>query len=38
MWIVVENKKKATTNFPINVFKINKVEEGGALGLGVKKE
>jgi len=38
MQIVVENKKKATTNFPRSVFKINKVEEGGAIGLGVKKE
>ncbi len=35
----MENKKKATTNFPRNVFKRkNNVEEGRALGSGEKKE
>ncbi len=31
------NRKKATTNFP-SAFKKNIVEEGGALGLGMKRE
>jgi hypothetical protein len=35
----LEIRKKATSDFPISVLKKkNKVEEGGALGLGVKKE
>jgi hypothetical protein len=35
----VENRKKAITNFPRSVFKKNnKVEEGGALGSGMKRE
>jgi hypothetical protein len=39
MYTILENRKKATTYFPKNVFKRkNKVEEGGALGLGVKRE
>jgi len=38
MQIAVENKKKATTNLPKSAFKMNKVEEGGASSLGVKKE
>jgi hypothetical protein len=34
----LENKKKATTNSLKNVLKKKKVEEGEALGLGVKRE
>jgi hypothetical protein len=35
----VEKKKKATTNSPRSAFKKNnKIEEGGASGLGEKKE
>jgi hypothetical protein len=39
MQTTLENKKNFATNFPRNVFKKkNKVEEGGALGSGVKRE
>jgi hypothetical protein len=35
----LENIKKVATNFPRSAFKRkNKVEEGEALGLGVKRE
>jgi hypothetical protein len=35
----LENKKKATIDSPISAFKRkNKVEEGRASGLGVKRE
>jgi hypothetical protein len=35
----LENIRKATIKFPRSAFKkMNKVEEGGALGLEVKKE
>jgi hypothetical protein len=39
MQITLENKKKVTIDFPRSAFKRkNKVEEGRALGLIVKKE
>ncbi len=39
MQIALKNKKKATIDSPRNVFKRkNKVEEGGASGLRVKRE
>jgi hypothetical protein len=39
MQTTLDNRKKATTNFPRSDFKKNNiVEEGGALGLGMKKE
>jgi hypothetical protein len=39
METTLENRKKATTNFPRSVLKMNNiVEEGGALGSRVKKE
>ncbi len=39
MEITLENRKKATTNFPRSVFKRNNiVEERRASGLGVKRE
>jgi hypothetical protein len=35
----LENRKKVTTDSPRSVFKRkNKVEEGGALGSGMKRE
>jgi len=35
----LENRKKIATKFPRNVFKRkNKVEEGGASGLGMRRE
>ncbi len=39
MQIALENKKKVIVHYPKNAFKRkNKIEEGGALGLGVKRE
>jgi hypothetical protein len=39
MYTILENRKKTTTYFLKNVLKRkNKFEEGGALGLGVKRE
>jgi hypothetical protein len=39
MQTTLENRKKATTDFPRNVFKRkNKVEEGGVLGSRMKRE
>jgi hypothetical protein len=39
MQTTLDNRKKATTNFPRSALKKNNiVEEGGALGSGMKKE
>jgi hypothetical protein len=39
MLIALENRKKIAVDFPISAFKRkNKVEEGRALGSGVKRE
>jgi hypothetical protein len=39
MQTTLKNRKKAATNSPRSVLKKkNKVEEGGALGSGVKRE
>jgi hypothetical protein len=38
MQITLENIKKLATNFPSVLKKNNKVEEGEALGLGLKRE
>jgi hypothetical protein len=39
MKIGLENRKKVAVEFPISTFKRkNRVEEGGALRLGIKRE
>jgi hypothetical protein len=38
MQVTLENIKKAATDFPSVLKKNNKVEEGEALGLGLKRE